>query len=63
MRVLRADPSDKRWAPRPSRRINGAAEHEALMGIAPIVDAVLPMLIEAMVRNLHLTLAPGAHGF
>ena len=38
MRVLRAGPSDKRSAPRPSRRIYGAAEREALRAGSTVSD-------------------------
>ena len=66
MRVLRAGPSSKRWAPRPSRRIYGAAEREALILLWEASDrvcgkrlkAIIPTLIEAMQRHGHLALAP-----
>jgi hypothetical protein len=66
MRMLRAGPSSKRSAPRPSRRIYGAAEREALIVLWEASDrvcgkrlkAIIPMLIEAMVRHGHLALAP-----
>ena len=65
MRVLRAGPSDKRAAPRLSRRIYGVAEREALIVLWEASDrvcgkrlkAIIPTLIEAMVRHGHLTLA------
>ena len=58
MRVLRTGPSAKRSAPRPSRRIYGAAEREALIVLWEASDrvcgkrlkAVIPTLIEAMER-------------
>jgi hypothetical protein len=66
MRVLRAGVSSKRSAPRPSRRIYGAAEREALTVLWEASDrvcgkrlkAIIPTLIEAMVRHGHLALAP-----
>ena len=66
MRVLRVGPSSKRSAPRPSRRIYGAAEHEALIVLWQASDrvcgrrlkAIIPTLIEAMLRHGHLALAP-----
>ena len=65
MRVLRAGPSEKRTAPRPSRRIYGAAEREALIVLWEASDrvcgkrlkAIIPTLIEAMTRHGHLVLA------
>lgn len=65
MRVLRTGPSAKRSAPRPSRRIYGAAEREALVVLWEASDrvcgkrlkAVIPTLIEAMERHGHLALA------
>src|SRR5262249_11072898 len=65
MRVLRAGPSDKRAAPRLSRRIYGVSEREALIVLWEASDrvcskplkAIIPTLIEAMVRHGHLTLA------
>src|SRR5258707_12235366 len=59
MRVLRAGPSAKRSAPRPSRRIYGAAEREALFVLWEASDrvwgerlkAILLALIEAMERH------------
>jgi hypothetical protein len=58
MRVLRTGPSTKRTAPRPSRRIYGAAEREALIVLWEASDrvcgkrlkAIIPTLIEAMER-------------
>jgi len=66
MRVLRAGPSSKRSAPRPSRRIYGAAEREALIVLwgasdrvcAKRLKAIIPTLMEAMVRHGHLAAAP-----
>jgi hypothetical protein len=66
MRVLRSGPSSKRSAPRLSRRIYGAAEREALILLWEASDrvcgkrlkAIIPTLIEAMVRHGHLALAP-----
>jgi len=66
MRVLRSGPSQKRSAPRPSRRIYGAAEREALIILWEASDrvcgkrlkAMIPILIEAMERHGHLSLAP-----
>ena len=66
MRVLRAGVSSKRSAPRPSRRIYGAAEREALIVLWEASDrvcgkrlkAIIPTLIEAMVRHGHLAPAP-----
>ena len=65
MRVLRTGPSEKRSAPRPSRRIYGAAEREALILLWEASDrvcgkrlkAIIPTLIEAMTRHGHLALA------
>jgi hypothetical protein len=65
MRVLRAGPSKTRSAPRPSRRIYGAAR-EALILLWEASDrvcgkrlkAIIPTLIEAMMRHGHLELAP-----
>ena len=65
MRVLRTGPSTKRSAPRPSRRIYGAAEREALVVLWEASDrvcgkrlkAIIPTLIEAMERHGHLALA------
>ena len=65
MRILRAGPSITRSAPRPSRRIYGAAEREALIVLWEASDrvcgkrlkAIIPTLIEAMVRHGHLALA------
>ena len=65
MRVLRTGPSEKRSAPRPSRRIYGAAEREALILLWEASDrvcgkrlkAIIPTLIEAMMRHGHLALA------
>src|SRR5262245_49303336 len=42
MRVLRTGPSAKRPAPRPSRRIYGAAEREALIVLWEASDRVRP---------------------
>ena len=66
MRVLRVGPSSKRSAPRPSRRIYGGAEREALIVLWEASDrvcgkrlkAIIPTLIEAMVRHGHLALGP-----
>ena len=66
MRVLRAGVSNKRSAPRPSRRIYGAAEREALIVLWEASDrvcgkrlkAIIPTLIGAMVRYGHLAPAP-----
>jgi hypothetical protein len=66
MRVLRAGPSSKRSAPRPLRRIYGAAEREALIVLWEASDrvcskrlkAIIPTSIEAMVRHGHLAWAP-----
>ena len=65
MRVLRVGPSSKRSAPRPLRRIYGA-EREALIILWEASDrvcgkrvkAIIPTLIEAMVRHGHLALGP-----
>jgi hypothetical protein len=65
MRVLRTGPSAKRSAPRPSRRIYGAAEREALIVLWEASDrvcgkrlkAIIPTLVEAMERHGHLALA------
>ena len=65
MRVLRSGPSAKRSAPRPTRRIYGAAEREALIVLWEASDrvcgkrlkAIIPTLIEAMMRHGHLDLA------
>src|SRR5205085_2804834 len=64
MRVLRIGPSAKRSAPRPSRRIYGEAEREALIVLWEASDrvfgkrlkAIIPTLIEAMERHGHLAL-------
>jgi len=69
MRVLRAGPTSKRSVPRPSRRIYGEAEREALTVLWEASDrvcgkrlkAIVPVLIEAMVRHGHLALAPEVH--
>lgn len=66
MRVLRTGPSSRRSAPRSSRRIYGAAEREALIVLWEASDrvcgkrlkAIMPTLVEAMVRHGHLALAP-----
>src|SRR5262245_49985458 len=66
MRVLRAGMCSKRSAPRPTRRIYGAAEREALIVLWEASDrvcgkrlkAIIPTLIEAMVRHGHLAPAP-----
>ena len=66
MRVLRSGPCQKRSAPRPWRRIYGAAEREALIILWEASDrvcgkrlkAIIPTLIEAMERHGHLSLAP-----
>ena len=65
MRVLRTGPSGTRSAPRPSRRIYGAAEREALIVLWEASDrvcgkrlkAIIPTLIAAMERHGHLSLA------
>lgn len=65
MRVLRTGPSVTRTAPRPSRRIYGAAEREALIVLWEASDrvcgkrlkAIIPTLIAAMERHGHLSLA------
>src|SRR5262245_42250007 len=65
MRVLRAGVCSKRSAPRPSRRIYGAAEREALIVLWEASDrvcgkrlkSIIPTLIEAMERHGHLALA------
>jgi hypothetical protein len=65
MRVLRTGPSGKRGMPRPSRRVYGAAEREALIVLWEASDrvcgkrlkAIIPTLIEAMERHGHLALA------
>ena len=65
MRVLRTGPSAKRSAPRPLRRIYGAAEREALIVLWEASDrvcgkrlkAIIPTLVEAMERHGHLALA------
>ena len=65
MRVLRTGPSGKRGVPRPSRRVYGAAEREALIVLWEASDrvcgkrlkAIIPTLIEAMERHGHLALA------
>jgi hypothetical protein len=66
MRLLRAGPTSKRSVPRPSRRIYGEAEREALIVLWEASDrvcgkrlkAIIPALIDAMVRHGHLALAP-----
>jgi hypothetical protein len=66
MRVLRVGPTIKRSVRRPSRRIYGEAEREALIVLWEASDrvcgkrlkAIVPVLIEAMVRHGHLALAP-----
>jgi hypothetical protein len=65
MRVLRTGPSANRSAPRPSRRIYGAAERETLIVLWETSDrvcgkrlkAIIPTMIEAMERHVHLALA------
>ena len=66
VRVLRSGPSSKRSAPRPWRRVYGAAEREALILLWEASDrvcgkrlkAIVPTLIDAMERHGHLALAP-----
>jgi hypothetical protein len=68
MRLLRSGASCKRSS-RPSRRIYGAAEREALIVLWEASDrvcgkrlkAIIPTLLEAMVRHGHLALAPEVH--
>ena len=67
MRLLRAGPSDKRCAPRPSRRVYGTAAREALVVVWEASDrvcgkrlkAIIPTLLAAMQHHGHLTLAAG----
>ena len=67
MRLLRAAPSDKRCAPRPSRRVYGIAAREALVVVWEASDrvcgkrlqAIIPTLLTAMQHHGHLTLADG----
>jgi len=70
MRLLRTGPSDKRSAPRLSRRIYGAAVREALIVVWEASDrvcgkrlkAIIPTLAGAMQHYGHLALAPEVHG-
>jgi hypothetical protein len=70
MRLLRAGPSDKRSAPRPSRRIYDTAVREALVVVWEASDrvcgkrlkAIIPTLLSAMQHHGHLALAPEVHG-
>lgn len=69
-RLLRTGPSDKRTAPRPSRRIYSAAVREALIVVWEASDrvcgkrlkAIIPTLLAAMQHHGHLALAPEVHG-
>lgn len=70
MRLLRTGPSDKRSAPRPSRRIYSVAVREALIVVWEASDrvcgkrlkAIIPTLVGAMQHFGHLALAPAEHG-
>jgi hypothetical protein len=70
MRLLRAGPSDKRSALRPSRRIYNAAVREALIVIWEASDrvcgkrlkAIIPTLAAAMQHHGHLALTPEVYG-
>lgn len=70
MRLLRTGPSDKRSAPRPSRRIYDAAVREALIVVWEASDrvcgkrlkAIIPTLVAAMQHHGHLVLAPDVNG-
>ena len=70
MRLLRTGPSDRRTAPRLSRRIYGAAVREALIVVWEASDrvcgkrlkAIIPTLVGAMQHYGHLALAPEVHG-
>ena len=70
MRLLRAGPSDKRSAPRPSRRIYNTAVREALIVMWEASDrvcgkrlkAIIPTLVAAMQHHGHLALAAEVHG-
>ena len=70
MRLLRTGPSDKRSAPRLSRRIYSAAVREALIVVWEASDrvcgkrlkAIIPTLVGAMQHYGHLALAPEVHG-
>ena len=53
MRVLRTGPSAKRSAPRPSRRIYGAAEREALVVLWEASDRVCGKRLKAVGDELH----------
>ena len=51
MRVLRAGAPSKRSAPRPSRRIYGAAEREALIVLWEASDRVCGKRLKAIIRR------------
>lgn len=66
MRVLRAGQVNRRWGPRPGRRIYDDAVREVLILIWEASDRIcgkrlrplLPIFVEAMERHGHLQLAP-----
>src|SRR6478752_5650580 len=66
MRLLRAGQGNRRFGPRPARRLYNDATHEALIVIWEASDRIcgkrlrplVPILIEAMDRHGHLHLAP-----
>jgi len=66
MRLLRAEQANRRFGPRPARRLYNNATREALVVIWGVSDRIcgkrlrplVPILIEAMERHGHLHLAP-----
>src|SRR3984885_10452442 len=66
MRLLRAGRANRRFGPRPARRLYNDATREALIVIWETSDRIcgkrlrplVPILIEAMERHGHLRLAP-----
>jgi hypothetical protein len=66
MRLLRAGQVNRRWGPRPGRRIYDDAVREALILVWEASDRIcgkrlrplLPILVEAMERHGHVQLAP-----
>src|ERR1700735_5934225 len=66
MRLLRAGRANRRYGPRPARRLYNDATREALIVIWEASDRVcgkrlrplMPILIEAMERDGHLPLPP-----
>lgn len=66
MRLLRAGQVNRRWGPRPGRRIYDDVVREALILVWEASDGIcgkrlrplLPILVEAMERHGHVQLAP-----